>query len=468
MKRRFLLFVLPCAISLLTASCLNNSEEELVTYNDAAITSFSLNSVKRLVHTTSKTGTDSSYVEKFNATKYTFSIDPIKREIFNVDSLPVGVDASKVLATIVTKNAGVLAIKDVKGDKVTFYTTKDSVDFTSPRQLVVYNNAGTSMVTYTVKVNIHKQKAEDFNWNQLVKADAPFAKLTAMKCLTTDRYIYIFGVEGNKGKVYASAIDDGKIWQEVQTNIVLPSNFYHNVVSMQNVLYVYTDGKLMQSTDAKLWTIVANVSLQQLLGASSNKLYASSKQGEIMVSVDKGKTWEADEMDEKTSLLLQHNVQFIALPSHYSKSMSQLLLLGEGATQTIILGKVEENTADSKRQLWTIYTTNNNANGILPNLHNLQVVKYGNRLLAMGSAMVAHTTEAQPFSKLYSSEDGGITWGENNKVTYPKNLSSSKVSFAMTVDAHNYLWIVCGKTGQVWKGRLNKLGWQKVQKVFTE
>ena len=74
------------------------------------------------------------------------------------------------------------------------------------------------MVTYTVKVNIHKQKAEDFNWSQLVKADAPFAKLTAMKCLATDRYIYIFGVEGNKGKVYASAIDDGKIWQEVQTN----------------------------------------------------------------------------------------------------------------------------------------------------------------------------------------------------------------------------------------------------------
>ena len=67
--------------------------------------------------------------------------------------------------------------------------------------------------------------------------------------------------------------------------IVLPSNFYHNVVSMRNVLYVYTDGKLMQSTDAKLWTIVANVSLQQLLGASSNKLYASSKQAKIIVCV---------------------------------------------------------------------------------------------------------------------------------------------------------------------------------------
>jgi len=30
----------------------------------------------------------------------------------------------------------------------------------------------------------------------------------------------------------------------------------------------------------------------------------------------------------------------------------------------------------------------------------------------------------------------------------------------MAVDDDDNLWLFCGGTGQVWRGRLNKLGWQ--------
>ena len=36
----------------------------------------------------------------------------------------------------------------------------------------------------------------------------------------------------------------------------------------------------------------------------------------------------------------------------------------------------------------------------------------------------------------------------------------------MTVDENQYLWIVCGGSGQVWRGRLSQLGWATQQKVF--
>ena len=29
------------------------------------------------------------------------------------------------------------------------------------------------------------------------------------------------------------------------------------------------------------------------------------------------------------------------------------------------------------------------------------------------------------------------------------------------VDDDNYLWLICEGTGQVWRGRVNKLGWEE-------
>ena len=38
----------------------------------------------------------------------------------------------------------------------------------------------------------------------------------------------------------------------------------------------------------------------------------------------------------------------------------------------------------------------------------------------------------------------------------------------MTVDADNYIWLIGGTSGQVWKARKNSLGWKKVQTEFVK
>ena len=38
----------------------------------------------------------------------------------------------------------------------------------------------------------------------------------------------------------------------------------------------------------------------------------------------------------------------------------------------------------------------------------------------------------------------------------------------MATDDDNFIWVVCGGTGQVWRGRLNRMGWTDGQTSFTE
>ena len=40
--------------------------------------------------------------------------------------------------------------------------------------------------------------------------------------------------------------------------------------------------------------------------------------------------------------------------------------------------------------------------------------------------------------------------------------------FALAVDDDDYMWLVAGGTGDVWRGRLNRLGWEDWQTSFTE
>jgi hypothetical protein len=57
---------------------------------------------------------------------------PLTREnkqIFNLDSLPYGTDPTKVVFTASTKNSGVVFVKSLTSDSVSYYSS-DSIDFT--------------------------------------------------------------------------------------------------------------------------------------------------------------------------------------------------------------------------------------------------------------------------------------------------------------------------------------------------
>ncbi len=48
----------------------------------------------------------------------------------------------------------------------------------------------------------------------------------------------------------------------------------------------------------------------------------------------------------------------------------------------------------------------------------------------------------------------------------PKDVDPNTLS--MTTDKYNNVWIISASTAQVWKMRINRLGWKTEQTAFSE
>ena len=261
------------------SSCLNSDEDEITYYDDTAVTAFSLSAANRYIHTTASDGvTDSVYKTTLTVTGYSFSIDQQQRLIYNTDSLPLGTDAAHILATISSKNSGtiVLNLKNKAGkDSLAYYSSTDSIDFTNPVRIRVYNGGGTAYREYTVKVNIHQQKGDIFKWNTL---DVPaFQNITERRLLCKGEDLYLFGLKDGAtvGYVYRNLT-----WTQLSRSF--GKDAYKNVVVQQDNLYLLDGESLLCSSDGEQWQTVATMSgVKQLLGASPARLYALTDTGII-------------------------------------------------------------------------------------------------------------------------------------------------------------------------------------------
>jgi hypothetical protein len=161
MNKKFYVCIMFVSVMIVFTSCLGTNDEN-VYYNDTAITAFTLGTLDRTAHTTSYTGGDSTYSTTVTGSNYKMYIDQVNRKIYNLDSLPYGTDIKHVLVTITTKNGGVAAIKNVKSDTLSYYSSSDSIDFTTPRTFFVYSNDGTAYCKYVASVGAHKEEADSF------------------------------------------------------------------------------------------------------------------------------------------------------------------------------------------------------------------------------------------------------------------------------------------------------------------
>ena len=165
-KHIYALFALMMGALLMT-SCLNsNDSSEINYYNDTAITDFSLATVNRYIHTTSKSGKDSVY-KKTLSDPVEFYIDQYNRTIYNPDSLYADCDLSHVLTSITTKNSGVIVIKSMVSDTLFTYSSSDSLDFSKVREVRVYSQNSNEYRAYQVTVNKHQVATDKLMWEQM-------------------------------------------------------------------------------------------------------------------------------------------------------------------------------------------------------------------------------------------------------------------------------------------------------------
>lgn len=476
MKRARLSFALLSSAVFLLTSCLKDDDKNVTYYEDTAITAFSVGTLKWSVDSVTKAGKDTVYQKKLEGKKYAFYIDQLKREVYNPDSLPYGVDGKKVLCTITSRNAGIVLLKSATSDSMKYYSNTDSIDFSQPRTFRVYSNSRQQYRDYTIRVNVHKQKPNDFKWTKLTEEPA-LAALTAMKAVVAKGKIYVFGKTGGGTKIYASATNDGKTWtQIVPTGLTLDADAYKNVAVQGDTLFLWNGGRLLKSVDATTWTTIPTTGSapQQLLGVSHSG-FCFLGTDNLLYTLKRGETEPTREtLNSDAAYLPVQDISFVALPALANDSTDQLLLFGNRTVDVkhpestaMVWGKVAEYSkkATTTTQHWTRYIGLNP--NLLPRLTHLQVVAYGRYLLAIGGDPLVGSKPAA-FSQMYFSKDGGVTWYNNKIYTLPSTLNSSHTSFAMTVDADNYIWLVCGDSGQVWKVRKNSMGWTIPQTSFTK
>lgn len=352
MKRKFFAFILLLSAGLSLSSCLSSDDDTNIEYtHDTAITAFSLGTMNRYYLGKTSDGTkDSTYATTIAGSNYKFYIDQTAGKIYNADSLPVGTKISAALASITAKQSSpllwVLKGKDNK-DSLAYYSSSDSVDFSKPKEIRVYNNDYSAYRTYTITVNVHKEGPDSFVWHSLAAHNGDLAALAGMKAVSAGNCVYVFGKSNGGTKIFKTGLNGGAFGNPLTPNVALGEDAYKSAIAKDGKLYILNNGEVLKSDDAINWeSVTTDASLLQLIGASSNYLYAYTAAG-IAVSKDNGASWTPDAMDDKgADFLPTENLSLVVKPVRSVKGAENLLLLGNR--------KVRENEKkDTVATIWT-------------------------------------------------------------------------------------------------------------------
>ena len=450
------------------ASCLNDNDRDITYYDDTAITAFTLGKLSLRVDSTTKDGKkDSVYYRKLDAKNYVFYIDQINKRVYNLDSLPYGVNQKKIVGTFSTRNAGVVTLKSLTSDSTAYYKNgQDSVDFTSERTFVVYSNSQKYSQKYTVDVRVHKQKPNDFKWNNLATVST-FASLQGLRVANAGSMVLVFGSTGSATVVYGSSIADGKSWAKLAPSFSPDANAWKNAVSFNGTAYVLSGGRLWKSDDATSWTDlgVAASAMSRLLGASNAGLHLLGTDGQLYLAKAGTTQIASQALAASSGYLPQQDFNMVVWNHSASDKTEQVVLLGNrteaghaGDSAPVVWGKVFEYGQASSTQKWAYYNSLE-AEPRLPRMSNLQVVAHGPVLLAVGGAGMGASSSVQALKDVYVSADGGLSWRTNRIYTMPTDIAKNTTHFAMGTDKDNHIWLVCAGTGKVWRVRKNSVGW---------
>ena len=105
--------------------------------------------------------------------------------------------------------------------------------------------------------------------------------------------------------------------------------------------------------------------------------------------------------------------------------------------------------------VWAYFNVSPDNRYACPQLEALHLLRYGDVLLALGGASLDGVSH-QSLDALYVSRDNGVTWKNDGIYVLPDEVSGRYAVLSAAVDADCYLWVVAG--GQIWRGRLNELG----------
>lgn len=442
----------------LASSCSDDSN--LATSNDYCyIRSVTLGAVKRRVELRDADGDVISVVNTtITGSNFAMTINQRDNTIENRDSLPYGCNLSAVLATIAFDGSLLTyRVKDSDSDWLAYNST-DSLDLTKPLELLLFSNDSQSERVYTLKVNVHKQEGDSLYWKKCESEVASLSGMTDMKVFFLNNKMMVIG-QKTSGIVLAerSGIEAAGTWEETATTGLPLTADLQTLRQHGGTLYLSTsDGSILTSTDAKIWqqegaTLAAGLTLVD----KTDKYYYVLSEGNLLRSAD-ASAWEEEKLDTKADSLPDASIR--ALTLQQTNGSDAIVMLGHRSDCTHAVAWYKmwnigwecfENDAE-----WMFFPFSPDNRVMCPLLKYLNLIYYDGNCVAFGGASLDNTHEA--LDAMYVSRDYGITWRPSTEIHLPVELKGTNGCITGAVDKNNYIWLITN--AQVWRGRLNRLG----------
>lgn len=437
----------------LTTACNTDNTYDVETSAECIVTGATLGTLPRTMHTLSSTGEDSTYTVNVSGSYYPLYIDQVENRIYNGDSLPVGTDVTRVtfqrFATV-----GTAAIRSLVSGTDTTFSATDSTDFSRERLVTIYSSDGTARREYRISINVHREEADSFRWARPVATNEYLPWLTYMRAAVKDGYLYIFAREREqKVLLKAPTADPSAMTRTPLSGRDAPDP--STIVAMGGSFYGLLNGKPARTEDGIMW-MPLNTTFRPdaLVAAGSRTLYALSD-GQLYASAD-GISWTEEELDEPDRFPTEQ-FAWAVIPSRTDPTFEDVLLVGRRDGE-VVVWKRNIDLTGGEQFAWNYYPAMADNPYNCPQLTDATLIAYDE-----GAVLCGLDADGN-MAPLYMSRDGGRTWKDDD---VPRPDAAKPVTLAVTTDADNYIWIVCAGTGEVWRGRFNRLGWADQDFSFT-
>lgn len=227
------------------------------------------------------------------------------------------------------------------------------------------------------------------------------------------------------------------------------------------------DAAAAADTGNTLPDVVLPEGIKQLIGRCTSELYALSDDNRLMVSRDNGASWDEDLIDDNGDKLPVQDLALISYPQDYADSTDYVLLVGNRSVDeypqesvAMVWRKTVDYSSNGPKKPWTYIERDDTYKYMLPRMQNIALARYNESVLAIGGAGIGGAV-VTPWTTIWQSRDNGITWKENKLYKMPQGFDNSATQVRFFSDDENFLWLVSSGTDQVWRGRLNRLGWEE-------
>ena len=428
-------------VSFAITSCLD-SDDNIEYSPDATIHAFAL---------------DTIYGVNYRFTINQFGPDGIG-EIYNQDSLPVGSDTiiNKILIKTLTTASGLGTSKNSLGQD-TIMNLSDSIDLRTPITIKVWSTEALSgkleglTKEYKITVNVHKQDPDSMQWMKM--KELPDAITGTAKAVLLGKDILVYG----KNKAYRGRINEQSFeissWDEL--SITVPQ-LINSVVNFNGTLYATTTGgKLYQSTEGTSWNEITALSgrVKTLLAAFTDSISAirTGADGENYFCKSNGTTaWVESDTVPKTFRM--DNISASVYKS--STGIETGILVGDDTSEGAAPKYTVPWFTTIDNRGWTELNTTAGSTTSYPScpyLKNPSIIYYNDAFYTFGG-------DFNGFNKSLN----GIAWYAADKKFWMPEEFKNKGDYSMVLDKNNFIWIIWN-TGEVWRGRLNKLGFKNKQ-----